>query len=194
MIPIYEQGKGKGIGHTFDTFLSRFIEICEGQLEDGRSKAFAFILYDFTDKRIKEVLRNQGVFTRLDRLSGNELSVFYLDSDNKRLLYAFNDTFLKVFDVPQTRILPFVMFFKIINRDAKDVEIIELEQSNIMFAFNELYEVIENYIAKGNLDVNKSEIKSSKVLRFFKSVKKITVEKFLEYLINKAIEYMGHHI
>src|SRR5260221_8764507 len=189
MIPIYEQGKGKGIGHTFDTFLSRFIEICEGQLEDGRSKAFAFILYDFTDKRIKEVLRNQGVFTRLDRLSGNELSVFYLDSDNKRLLYSFNDTFLKVFDVPQTRILPFVMFFKIINRDAKDVEIIELEQSNIMFAFNELYEVIENYIAKGNLDVNKSEIKSSKVLRFFKSVKKITVEKFLEYLINKAIEY-----
>ncbi len=82
MFPIFEQGQGKGIGHTFDTFLRKFIEICEEHLQTNRAKAFAFILYDFYDEATKKVFRNQGGFARLDRLSGQNLSVFYLHSEN----------------------------------------------------------------------------------------------------------------
>jgi len=51
MIPIYEQGSGNGIGHGLDSFLNRFDCICSGHRKEGRAKAFAFIFYDFTDKR-----------------------------------------------------------------------------------------------------------------------------------------------
>ena len=90
MIPIFEQGHGEGIGHSFNSFLRHFIVICEDHLENGRAKAFAFILYDFHDEHIKnDILKKQGGFAQLDRLSGNDLSVFYLHSDNKKLLKAF---------------------------------------------------------------------------------------------------------
>lgn len=193
MVPIFEQGKGQGIGHSFDTFLTRFIEICEEHLQNNRAKAFAFILYDFHDQPTKDVLRNQGGFARLDRLSGHDLSVFYLHSDSKKLLRAFNDIFLRLFDIPPHRKLPFVLFFKLANKDAKDVEIVELEQSNIMFSFEELYGVIEAYVDKLNRD-DKDGDKPNKFLRLFKSVKKIAGEKLIEYLVTKSAEYAGQHI
>ena len=54
MFPIFEQGKGQGIGFSFDRFLKRFISICKEHLENGRAKSFAFILYDFSDNLIKD--------------------------------------------------------------------------------------------------------------------------------------------
>ena len=54
MFPIFQQGKGQGIGFSFDRFLKRFISICKEHLENGRAKSFAFILYDFSDKLIKD--------------------------------------------------------------------------------------------------------------------------------------------
>lgn len=194
MVPIFEQGQGQGIGYTFNTFLTRFIEICEEHLKSDRAKAFAFILYDFNDQATRDVLRNQGGFARLDRLSGKDLSVFYLHSDNRRLLKAFNDIFLRLFDIPAHRQLPFVLFFKLKDKDAKDVEIVELEQSNIMFAFDELYKVIETYVDKLNKGSGKDIEKTNKFVRLFKSVKKIAGEKLIEYLVTKSAEYAGQDI
>lgn len=194
MVPIFEQGKGQGIGHSFDTFLTRFIEICEDHLQSGRAKAFVFVLYDFHDHATKDVLRNQGGFARFDRLSGNDLSVFYLHSDNRRLLRAFNGIFLNIFDIPEDKKTPFVLFFKMVDKDAKDVEVVELEQSNLMFAFDELYGVVETYVEKLKQNTPKTDAKSNKFLRLFKSVKKIAGEKFIEYLVIKSAEYAGQHI
>ena len=193
MVPIFEQGKGQGIGHTFDTFLNRFIEICEQHLDTGRAKAFAFILYNFHDKATRQVLHDQGGFAHLDRLSGPNLSIFYLHSANKKQLKGFNDVFLDVFDIPTNRTLPFVLFFKMAIRDAKDIEIVELDQSNLMFAFNELYTIIEDYIRKLNSNQTSTVNNSEKFVRFLKYVKKITGEKFIEYLIAKSGEYAGQH-
>jgi hypothetical protein len=190
MVPIvFEQGQCQGIGHSFDSFLRRFIEICQEQLQSDRAKAFAFIFYDFNDKATKKVLKNRGGFTRLDHLSGHDLSVFYLDSDNKKQLRTFNDTFLHVFDISTNRPLPFVLFFKLADRDAKDVEIVELEQSNIMFAFDELYRVIENYVSKLNNDDIKKENNSYKFIHIIQSAKTIAVKAFIEYLISESIQY-----
>jgi hypothetical protein len=195
MIPIFEQGQGNGIGHSFDTFLRRFIEICEEHLENGRAKSFAFILYDFQDDSTKNVLRNQGGFARLDRLSGRDLSVFYIHSDNKRLIRAFNDIFLGAFEIENNSQLPFVLFFNVCDREVTDIEIVELEHSNILFAFEELYKIIENYIERmKNNSVNIIKPSTNKITEFLKSVKKIALDRFIKYLLDKGTEYAGHNI
>ncbi len=85
----------------------------------------------FMTKRQKRFYEIKAVSQDLT-LSASDLSVFYLHSDSKKLLKAFNDIFLKIFDIPTDRKLPFVLFFKMVDKDAKDVEVVELEQSNIM--------------------------------------------------------------
>lgn len=97
MIPIYEQEQGIGIGHSFATLVNKFIETCEGHLANGRSLAFAFLLYDFEDEAIKHILKNRGGFTKLDRLSGKDSSIFYLHSGDRHLLKQFNSVFLRAF-------------------------------------------------------------------------------------------------
>ena len=195
MVPIFEQGQGNGIGHPFETFLRRFIEICEEHLENGRAKSFALILYDFQDDSTKKVLRNQGGFARLDRLSGRDLSVFYIHSDNKKMIRAFNDIFLGAFEIENKSKLPFVLFFNVVDREVTNLEIVELEQSNILFAFEELYTIIENYVERmKNNSVEKIKPATNKVTEFLKSVKKIALDRFIKYLFDKGTEYAGHNL
>ena len=94
MIRIYEQGKGQGIGHTLEKFSDRFEEICKDHLRQGRACAFGFIFYNFDDREFKRVLRDEGVFTKLDRLSGSDLSIFYLHVGGKTAVERFNTEFL----------------------------------------------------------------------------------------------------
>lgn len=195
MTPIYEQGKGNGIGHSFDTFLRRFIEICEEHLENARAKSFAFILYDFNDDVTKNVLRNQGGFARLDRISGRDLSIFYIHSDNKELIKSFNSIFLSAFQIKEKSELPFVLFFNVKDREVLEVEIVELEQSNILFAFEELYKIIENHIQRlKNNSIEKVKPTTNKVSKFMKSVRKTTVDSLIKYVIENATEYARQNL
>lgn len=77
MIPIFERGNGQGIGHSFDTFVERFLEVCNMKIKEGNYHSFAFIFYDFEDHAIKDILRTQGGFAKLDRLTSKKLSVFF---------------------------------------------------------------------------------------------------------------------
>lgn len=147
MVPIFEQGSGKGIGHGLDSFIGRFDEICTQHATTGRAKAFAFILYNFNDAVLRRVLRDQGVFARLDRLSDSDLSVFYLHAGTQRSLDAFNVHFISTLGVNETPRLPCVIFFRFMNGNIKGVEIVELESADLIHCFQELYEVIEKYIA-----------------------------------------------
>jgi hypothetical protein len=185
MIPVYEQGHQQGIGHGYESFLRSFIEICQNHLKNGRAKSFAFILYDFQDKQIKDILKSQGGFARLDRLSGSELSVFYIHSDNKKLVKAFNHIFVGAFEIKNTAQLPCVLFFKMDDGDVEDLEIVELEQTDKMFAFEELYSTVESYL-KNSKKLPKP--KKNKLTEFFGDVKKITVEEFIKWIIAQGLE------
>jgi hypothetical protein len=123
MIPIYEQGSGNGIGHGLQSFLRRFDEICAEHLAKGRAKSFAFIFYDFTDQAIRKVLKNQGVFAQLDRLSGKELSVFYLHAGTKAAVEAFNAHFFGALGIEGQATLPCAVFFRVQKGAIEDVEI-----------------------------------------------------------------------
>lgn len=147
MYPIYEQGSGNGIGHELSSFLLRFDKICSEHLSKGCAKSFAFIFYDFTDQDVREILKNRGVFAQLDRLSGKELSVFYLHAGTKLTVEAFNAHFFSTLGIEDQATLPCVVFFRVHKGAIKDVEIAQLESADLIHGFHELYGAIEQYLS-----------------------------------------------
>lgn len=147
MIPIFEQGSGKGIGHSADSFLERFHEIAVDHIEAGRAKALAFVFYDFQDREFKKVLKDQGIFAQLDRLSGNKLSVFYLHSGSDRLLKKFNETLITALGVDEQAKTPCVVFCRTSSDGFTDISVARLHSADLIHGFHELYGVIEAYIS-----------------------------------------------
>jgi hypothetical protein len=186
MIPIFEQGHGQGIGHSFDTFVNRFIEVCERKIREGNHHSFAFIFYDFNNNAIKDILRTQGGFTKLDRLASKNLSVFFLHSDNEETFRRFNDHFLDFFKLKGKHKIPFVLFFNLNDNNIQDIKVFELQQDNYLFAFNELYEIIEASInPKKDKNVNFSD---NRFVKFTIYTAKILYTATLEYFLGKGYD------
>lgn len=152
MIPIYEQGSGRGIGHTSESFLERFQQIAFDHMDSGRAKAVAFVFYDFNDYEFKEILKDQGVFAQLDRLSGQNLSVFYLHSGSDALLKKFNAKLKTALGVYARAKTPCVVFCRATDKGFEDIAIANLESPDLINGFHELYGVIESYIGNINLE------------------------------------------
>ena len=149
MVPIFEQGRGRGIGHCLSSFQSRFDDICREQLRLRRAKAFAFIFYNFEDIEIRKILKDQGVFAQLDRLSGNDLSIFYLHSGTRETVEYFNTHFLSKLGVAGKAVPPCVVFFTLRNDKVEDVAVAQLDSADLLHGFQELYGVIVSYIGAG---------------------------------------------
>ena len=185
MIPIYEQGSGNGIGHGLGSFLARFDSICAEHLAAGRARAFAFLFYDFTDHATRLILKNQGVFAKLDRLSGKELSLFYLHAGTRHAIEAFNMHFLAALGVKDQATLPCVVFFRVHNTQIEDVEVAQLESADLIHGFNELYQVIEAYLGR-----QPKPSVGSKALTWFKGgAKFIGVEAF-RAILKRGLDFI----
>lgn len=174
MIPIWEGSPG-GIGHTLSSFRRRFDQICAEHLETGRAKSFAFIFYDFTDRDLRKILEDQGVFAQLDRLSGHELSVFYLFASKRSTVESFNAEFLSALGVEEQAQLPCIVFFQFRDGKIGDVEIAEMHNANLIHGFNELKSVFENYLKSQPAD---SATKKTAVRLIKGSARILTVEGF----------------
>lgn len=146
MIPIYEQGIGHGIDHSLRSFIVRFEQICREHLHDGRARAFAVVFYDFGDEELRRILRDQGVFAELDRLTATNLSLFYLHAGRRRTVERFNGEFLDRLGLDRDVRLPCVVFFRVREDEIEDVIVAQLENANLIHGFHELYGVIERYI------------------------------------------------
>jgi hypothetical protein len=117
MNPIFTAANEDNLkGYSYKEFVNQFDNICKEHLETGRAQAFAFIVYDF-NSATHEVLKSHGVFTELDRLSGKEITVFYLDGQLKqqriiqnRLYRNFNSILLKLTN-QGIQSIPFIVFF-----------------------------------------------------------------------------------
>jgi len=185
MIPIQEQGEKSGIGYSYEQFLKRFIEICENHLENKRAKSFAFIFYEFHNQQIRDIFKNRGGFARLDRLSGKDLSVFYIDSENQNLVKEFNNIFLGAFEIQDNVILPCVVFFKMEDSDVENVQVVELSEPDRMFAFEELFSSIQDYLKNSTEVVNP---KRNVLPELIKKAKKIGVEQLMKILIQQGLK------
>ncbi len=155
MIPIYEQSQGRGIGHGLDSFLDRFDAICQEHVTSKRAKAFAFIFYDFVDQDLRRILKNQGAFAQLDRLAGDDLSVFYLHTGRRDTVSKFNTAFLSKLGVIDKATPPCVVFFKFTKDKIEEVAIAQLDNADLVHGFHELYGAIDHYI---KTDVNQAAI------------------------------------
>lgn len=175
MIPIYEQGRGNGIGHSLKSFVDRFDSICAEHLASGRAQSFAFIFYDFTDHELHSILKDQGAFAQLDRLAGKELSIFYLHAGTRAAVEAFNTHFFSALGVTDQATLPCVVFFRVEDSQVSDIEIAQLESANLIHGFHELYGAIESYL---KLQTANSD-KPSRAIRWLKSgTKFLSIELF----------------
>lgn len=148
MIPIFEQGRGRGIGHSFGSFQKRFDEICRTTVEQDAKSVFAFILYDFNDDVIRTILKERDVFTKLDRLAGERLSIFFLHSGRRRVVKRFNTHALQALGITDDVTLPCVVFFRTENKHYIDVSIAALDVRSLVHAFSELDTVIRKYLAR----------------------------------------------
>ena len=146
MIPMFEQGSGKGIGHGLKSFLERFESIACEHIRSNRVKAFALIFYDFEDYDVRRILKDQGVFAELDRLSRKDLSVFYLHSGSQHSIEKFNSVLLNALGATPEANPPCVVFFKVTDGGFSEISIAQLESTDLIHGFHELYGIIMNYI------------------------------------------------
>lgn len=182
MYTIFEQGSGNGIGHGLESFLTRFEKIAIEHYKENRAKAFAFIFYDFENRDLKRIMKNQGVFAKLDRLSGNKLSIFYLHSGSNHSIERFNSTLIKALGVKDEAHPPCVVFCKASDDGLKDISVALLESADIIHGFQELYEVIETYI-NGNKDSA-----NTKYVRWVKGSLKFVSLESIKALVREALK------
>ena len=69
--------------------------------------------------------------------------------------------------------------------DAEDLQIMELEQTDKMFAFQELYSTIENYLKDSK---NLPAPERNKLTKFLGDAKRITVKEFMKWVIGQGFE------
>jgi hypothetical protein len=182
MIPIHEQGSGQGIGHSVESFLERFEEIAAGHINDGRAKSIAFIFYDYHDLDFKKILKNQGVFAKLDRLSGKDLSVFYMHSGRDRTLKKFNSVLVNALGIEEIAKTPCVVFCKATAEGFTDISVATLDSPDLIHGFHELYEVIEAYLSA--LD----ESPQPKHIGWFKSSLKFVSLESIKTMISELLK------
>lgn len=186
MIPVYEQGCGRGIGLDRQSFQNRIEQIIKNKMSEGEEKAFALIFYDFRDKNLRRILKDDDVFTKLDRLSGRELSIFYLHSGSDEFIKSFNKQFIKKLKIVGDVNLPCVVFFRTSEKGLVDISIASIYSDKITHGFQELYEIIRSYVSDNPLQAKPKNINWIKSSIKFLSLESMRVL-ISEFLKNLAI-------
>lgn len=63
-------------------FTKYLLNLCENQRKDGQALVFAFLVYDFENNTICEILEHRNYWLALDKISGKFLSIFYINSND----------------------------------------------------------------------------------------------------------------
>lgn len=162
MIPIYEQVAGDEIGYRVNSFLRRFDALCDESIEvgqaeagsnnEGRAAAFAFFFYDCQNQGLRQIMGDEGVVDRLERLAAGYLHLFYLHASKPKSIQRFNTEFLTALGAEEAVQLPCVVFFRYRQEanqaSIRDVAIAQVDNANLPHGFKELYGAITHYKAQ----------------------------------------------
>jgi hypothetical protein len=187
VIPIYEQGQGKGIGLGLNSFLNRFDTICQEHVRDKRAKAFAFIFYDFSNGDLRAILKDKGVFAQLDRLASTNLSIFYLHTGTRSAVTKFNAEFLSKLDIIDKASPPCVVFFKLKKDGLEDVAIAQLDNADLIHGFHELYRVIQLYV-----ESDRDNVVGLRYLKWLKSSSSFIALEVFKAFLKTALDHVLH--
>lgn len=156
---------------SYEQFEKEFTRICHEHRNQNRALVFAFILYDFENPQIAQVLENPHYWLSLNAISGDYLTVFslhYKAEDMKAKLMDMmnrkmgdvqkhltmistehnpsNDTnnlVRKYFGTDIKVKYPAVAFFQVKDNTVSDYRLIQLDQQGIEASFLELKRYIE---------------------------------------------------
>jgi len=122
--------------------------------------------YDNNDRSIWTTLKSKDILIRLDRVAGNDLSVFYFDFENNDLLKLYNDIFLYAFEISDH--LPIVLFFNMGLDEPSDTRIERLEYTDERFILTDL----SDYLTKHIQDTKKKKATGLKLSYIIDNVRK----------------------
>lgn len=191
MNPIFTSENERNLkGYWYDEFISHFDSICREHLNTGRAKKFAFILYDFHSPT-HEVLQNHGVFTELDRLSGKNITVFYLDgqlgknrNSQTRLFRNMNEVLLDLTG-EQIRSIPFMVFFDFKDDDISNLKCYTIREDE-KFILNDLTIAVEKELK--SIEGESTNEKSSIISGLLKETPKILYTEFIKLIFKGIFE------
>ena len=191
MNPIFTTSNDKGLnGYWYDEFVNQFDNICKEHLADKRARKFAFIIFDF-HSATHSVLQNQGVFTDLDRLSGKDITIFYLDGQlnqhrntQNKLFQNLNDLVTGLAD-QSIQSIPFILFFDFIEGDVNNFKCYPI-RDNEKFILKDLTNAVTNELQ--SLPKESKKGKTSTVLNFIKETPKIVYTEFIKLVLNGIFE------
>lgn len=144
MVPISKYTVHGIFGYKPDQFYDEFIEICSQHRSKGRAKAFLFILYDFRDSHIPQVLENAHYWRALHEKSGNHLTVFSFHfpkdqySEKETPKFQSNRLHEKYFPDEATFSYPSLLFFQIHGENVLDHFFINLKKDRAEDSFKEI--------------------------------------------------------
>jgi len=129
MFPIQKHsldGLGRGMG--IHDFVNDFIAVCDNHTANGRAKSFAFIFYNLHNSAIRKAINASPGFHRLDDLTGNNLTLFYMHNDAADAYnQSFNETFLKALNVEEQTTLPCMVVFRTYGDVIEDIMIFSVD-------------------------------------------------------------------
>ena len=173
-------------GYWYDQFIYQFDKICEEHLENDRAKKFAFIVYSFHSPT-HDVLKDMGAFVELDRLSGKDITVFFLDGQSNKevneqntLYNNLNEVFLE-YTGRRIRTVPFIFFFDFENGDVENIKCYPI-RDNEKFILNDLTRAIKNELKDIQMETKKPESKSM-IGGLIRETPKIVYTEFLKLIL-----------
>ena len=144
MVPISKYTVHGIAGYQPYQFYDEFIEICAQHRSEGRAKAFLFILYDFKDAHISQVLENEQYWRALHEKSGNHLTVFSFHfpmdkySEKETPKFQSNKLFKKYFPDETSFSYPSLLFFQVHIESVLDHFFIHLKKDGAEDSFKEI--------------------------------------------------------
>lgn len=191
MNPIFTISNKRDLnGYWYDEFLHQFDNICKEHLATKRAKKFAFILYDF-HSATHCVLQNQGIFTDLDRLSGQNITIFYLDGQldeqrniQNRLFQNLNQIVTELAN-QEIQSVPFIVFFDFLEGDIGNFQCYSI-RDNEKFILADLMKAISKELQ--SLTNKRSKKNFSDIPTLLKETPKIIYTEFIKLLFKGVCE------
>lgn len=162
--------------------------------------AYAFIVYDFNNPSIRKVLNDKHYLQDLDQLTGIYISLFYINSQEKKyknnLRYPVLSPFVKAnellrqqFDIDASLETPFIIFFQVDGDKIIEHFIIKLKAEKLEESFFEFRSNLRDAV-KSLKHVTKENFQNRREM-FELLVAELKSAKFYKFIEKKIIAKIG---